>query len=73
MRLNDYVTNVNTNPESNAKFFYFVSIQLFDAALELHRSSNRFDGARKFGQEPVASILDDPAAMFPNCRINSFR
>ncbi len=71
MWLNNYVTNVDTNPERNAPFFRVTRGQLLDAALEQHRSSNRFDGARKLGQEPVAGILDDPAAAVGDCWINS--
>jgi hypothetical protein len=42
-----------------------------DTVLELHRSSNRLDRARKLRQEPVAGILHDVAAVFCDYRLDS--
>jgi hypothetical protein len=42
-----------------------------DTVLELHRSSNRLDRARKLRQEPAAGILHDVAAVFCDYRLDS--
>jgi hypothetical protein len=41
---------------------------VIDTGLELHSRSNRFDRARKLRQEPIASVLDNAAAVFGYCR-----
>lgn len=64
VRLNDYVTNVNANAESDALFIDLIACKLLDADLEQRRSSDRRDRARKFCQEAVARVVHDAAAVF---------
>ena len=44
------------------------SCKFANTRLELYRSSNGFDRARKLRQEPVAGVLHDAAAVFGDCR-----
>jgi hypothetical protein len=68
--LDDYVADIDAHTESNAPVLHIAASQVVDAGLELHRSSNRFDRARKLRQEPIASVFDNPTAVFSNCRDN---
>jgi hypothetical protein len=44
-----------------------------NAGLKLNSSSDRFDRARKLGQEPVAGVLHDPAAVLRNRWLDTAR
>jgi hypothetical protein len=65
---NDYVTDIDAYAEYNASLFHVTGCKLVNTRLELHRSSDGFDRARKLRQEPVAGVLHDTAAVFGNCR-----
>jgi hypothetical protein len=54
-------------------YLLIIVSQGVDACLELHSSSNRFDRTGKLRQEPVASVLDNAAAMFGDCRVDGVR
>jgi hypothetical protein len=71
MRLDDYVADIDTHAESDARVFRLADCKLLDTGLELRSSSNRFDRARKFRQEPVAGILHDAAAVFGDCGMDN--
>jgi hypothetical protein len=71
MGLYNYVTDIDAHTEGDAPVLDIAVSQVVDARLELHSSSKRFDCARKFRQEPIASVFDDAAAMFTNCRGDS--
>jgi hypothetical protein len=40
------------------------------AADQTHQATNRVHNARKFGQQAIAGILDDPAPVFRDLRID---
>lgn len=67
IRLGNYVADINAHAEGNAPVFWVIDCKLLDTGLELNSSSNCFDRARKFGQEPVPGVLDDVATAFRNC------
>ena len=71
MRLDDYVADVDAHTERNAPVFSIIHCKFMDTVLELHRSSNRLDRARKLRQEPVAGILHDVAAVFCDYRLDN--
>ena len=71
--LDNYVADIDAHTECNAPVFHVTDCKLVNAGLELHRSSDRFDRARKLRQEPVAGVLHDAAAVFGNCRGDSVR
>src|SRR5258705_6681395 len=71
MRLDDYVADVDAHTERNAPVFRIIHCKFMDTILELHRSSNRLDRARKLRQEPVAGILHDLAAVFCDYRLDN--
>lgn len=56
VRFDDYITNVDAHPKSDSPIFRLAGGKFADARLELHCSPNRFDGTRKFCQEPVARM-----------------
>lgn len=64
MRLDDHVADIDAHTESNAPVFDLADCKLPGAGLELQSSSNRFDRARKLGQEPVPRVLHDAAPVF---------
>jgi len=66
MRLNHYAANIDAHTENNAPLCRITDCKFMNTGLELHSSSNRFDGSRKLRQEAVAGILHDAAAMFRN-------
>src|ERR1700693_489423 len=71
MRLDDHVADVDAHTERNAPVFRIIHCKFMDTVLELHRSSNRLDRARKLRQEPVAGILHDVAAVFCDYRLDN--
>src|SRR6266487_4993107 len=73
MSLDDYVADIDAHTESNAPVFQLTDCKFLDAGLELHSSADRFDRARKLGQEPVAGVLHNAAAVFGDCWLDSFR
>ena len=73
MRLDNYVADIDADTESNTPVFRIGDCKFFDAGLELHSGSNRFDRTRKLRQEPVAGVLHDAAAVFGDCRVDSVR
>src|SRR5262245_24794578 len=73
VRLDDNVSDVDTHTENKAPVFRFIRYKFMDTVLELHRSSDCFNRARKLRQEPVASVLHDAAAVFGDCRVDSLR
>ena len=70
MRLDNYVANIDAHAENNTPVFHLSHRKFLDAGLELHGSSNRLDSARKLGQEPVASALDNAASVLRDCRLD---
>jgi hypothetical protein len=73
MRLDNYVADINAHPKGNAIVFRLIDCKFVNVVLELERSSNRFDRARKLRQEPIASVFDNAATVFTNCRGDSVR
>jgi hypothetical protein len=73
MGLDDYVADIDAHTESNAPVFRITDCKFMNAGLELHRSSNRLDSARKLRQEPVAGILHDAAAVLRNHGLDTAR
>jgi hypothetical protein len=73
MGLDDHVADIDAHTESNAPVFHVADCKFMNAGLELHGSSDRFDCARKFRQEPVASVLHDVAAVFRNRGLDTVR
>src|SRR5205814_7194636 len=69
----DYVADIDTHTESNASVFQLTDCKFLDAGLELYSSADRFNRARKLRQEPVTRILHNAAAVFGECRLDSFR
>jgi hypothetical protein len=72
MGLDDYVADIDAHAEGNTPVFNLTDGKFLDAGLELNSSSDRFDRARKLGQEPVAGVLHDAAAVFRNRGLNIF-
>jgi hypothetical protein len=62
--LDNHVADIDADTESNTPVFRLSGRKLIDAGLKLYSGSNRFDRARKFGQESIPSVLHDAAAMF---------
>jgi hypothetical protein len=73
MRLDNYVADIDAHAKSNALVFRIADCKVVHAGLELHRSPNCFDCARKLRQEPVPGVLDNTAAVVGNCRGDSVR
>src|SRR5215468_356250 len=73
MRLDDYIADIDAHTESNASVFHIADCKFMNAALELHRSANRFDRTWKLRQEPVPGVLDNAASVLGNCRLDSIR
>jgi hypothetical protein len=73
MRLDNYVADVDADTEANAPVLSISDCKIINAGLKLQRSSNRFDCARKRGQEPVPGVLDNAAAVIGYCRGDSVR
>jgi hypothetical protein len=73
MRLDDYVADIDAHSESNAPIFQITDRKTVDASLELRGSSNCFHRAPKLRQKTVPGVLDNPAAVFGNCRGDSVR
>ncbi len=73
MRLDDDVADIDADAESNAPVLDIADGKLVDAGLELHRSPNRLDRARKLREEAVPGVLDDAAAVAGNGRGNGVR
>jgi hypothetical protein len=71
VRLDDHVTDIDADAESNARLFRLADCKFLYAGLELHGSSNSFDRARKLRQDPVTSILHDAPAVLGDCRVDS--
>jgi hypothetical protein len=71
MRLNNHITDIDANTESNTHVVRFSHCKLLDTRLKLNSGSNRFDCARKLRQEPVAGILHDAAAVFRDCGLDA--
>jgi hypothetical protein len=70
MGLDDYITDIDAHAENNTPVFHLSRRKFLDAGLELHRSSNLLDSARKLGQEPVARALDNAASVLRDCRLD---
>jgi hypothetical protein len=73
MGLDDYVADIDAHTESNAAVFRITDCKFMNAGLELDRSSNRLDSARKLRQEPVTGILHYAAAVLRNRRLDTAR
>ncbi len=71
MRLDDHVTDIDADAETNTLIFGITDCNFKDAGLEPRRSADRFDGTGKLGQEPVAGILDDMTAVLDDRRLDS--
>ena len=71
--LDDYVADIDAHTECNAPLFHLTDSKFFNAGLELHSSSDRFDRAWKLCQEPIAGIFHDAAAVFRNRRLDTAR
>jgi hypothetical protein len=73
MRLDNYVSDIDSHAQRNAPVLDLIDRKLANAGLELHSSSNRFDRARKLRQEPIAGVFNNTAAVFTDCRGDSVR
>jgi hypothetical protein len=71
--LDDYVADIDAHTECNAPLFHLTDSKFFNAGLELHSSSDRFDRAWKLCQEPIAAVFHDAAAVFRNSRLDTAR
>ena len=63
MFLNDHVTEINADAEPDAALFVHVRLTVDHSSLELHGASHGIDHTRKLGQQAVAGVLHDPAAV----------
>ena len=73
MGFDDDVADIEPHTEENAAVFGIAAGKFFDAGLELHGSSDRFDRAGKLRQEPVAGVLHDAAAVLRNRGLDTSR
>src|SRR6516225_11070737 len=65
----DYIAKVDPNSKANALVFRRIGIAVDHRALDFGRAANRIHYTRKFHQQAVARVLDDPAAVFLDLRV----
>jgi len=70
MSFDNRVADIDAHTECNAPVFHLTDCKFLDASLELHGSPNGLDRTRKLGQEAVAGVLDDAAAVIEDDRID---
>jgi hypothetical protein len=63
MFLSDHVPEVDANAEPDPTLFGQVRLTVDHSSLELHGASHGIDHTRKLGQQAVAGVLHDPAAV----------
>ena len=68
----DDIANIDSNAELYAAFGYHLGIALDHAALNFDGATHGVYDADKFNQHPVASGLDDMAAVFGDLGIDQF-
>src|SRR5215471_8019120 len=68
----DHIAKVDPDAEPDPALLRHVGLSIDHRALDLDRTPDGIDHARKFREQAVAGILHDPAAMLSDLRINQF-
>ena len=72
MLFNDHVAEVDAYAEPDPALFGRVVLTVNHSALDLHSAAHGIHDAREFGEQAVASVLYDPAAVLADRWINEF-
>ena len=68
--INDHVSQIDPDAEPDPALFGHVLFTADHRALDLNSASHGIDNARELGQQAVAGVLHNPAAVLPDLRIN---
>jgi hypothetical protein len=68
--IDDDVADINANPELDALLIWYLGIALGHPALDIKSSAHCVHYAAKLGQQPIAGVLDNTAAVFGNLGID---
>ena len=70
MLFNDYVAEVDTDPEPDPPVLRHLCLSIHHPPLHLNSTTDGIDHAREFRQHAVARVLDDPTAMVLDLWLN---
>src|SRR5262249_28296492 len=68
--LDDHVTEIDPDAEPDAPLLAHLRLAVDHPALDLHSAAHRIHDTRKFREQAVAGVLDDPAVMLADLRID---
>ena len=66
----DHVAQIDPDAKSNPPLLGHIGLAVGHAALNLHRAPHGIDDARELGQQAVAGVLHNPAAVLLDLRID---
>src|SRR6516165_9714500 len=66
----DHVAKIDADAEPDPALFGYVRLTVDHPALDLDSATHGVDHTRKFRKQAVAGVLDDPAAVFLDPRVN---
>jgi hypothetical protein len=63
IRTDDDVADIDPDTKQNPLVLRIIDREFVDAVLKRHRSAHRFHRTLEFGKQPIAGVLDNPAAV----------